>query len=102
MGDVWNDFVAIFRKNGPLVDGLVGKFLSDDIRCTNVWRLDEPRPRFEREASEDMLLIRKLQAEVKRLEEQLSAAKSMVAQSPTREGLLMITNKVDGQNSNCF
>jgi len=84
MGDVWNDFVAIFRKTGPSGDGSDVKFLSDNVRCTNVWRFDEPALRLEREASEDMLLIRKLQAEVKRLEEEVSATKSILAQSQTR------------------
>lgn len=86
MGDVWNDYVAIFRKNGPAVDGSVIKFLSDDVRSTNVWRLGERTPRLEREASEDMLLMRKLQAEVKRLEEELLAARSIIGQLRTGAG----------------
>ena len=75
-GDVWNDFVAIFRKNGLFVDDLDVGFLSDSIRCTNVWRLGEPKVRLEREVSEDMLLIQKLRVEVKQLREELSAERS--------------------------
>jgi SAM-dependent methyltransferase len=74
MGDEWNDFVAIFRKNGPLVEASAVSFLSDSVCSTNVWHLGEPKIRVEREVSEDMLLIQKLQGEVKQLQEELLAA----------------------------
>jgi SAM-dependent methyltransferase len=72
MDDTWNDFVAIFRKDGPPFDSSEAKFLSNSVRCTNVWRLGEPISRFERDTPEDMVLLQKLQEEVKKLREQLS------------------------------
>jgi SAM-dependent methyltransferase len=86
MGDVWNDFVAIFRKAGPPIGGTVIEFLSDIIPCTNAWRLDEPVPRFVRVASEDMVLIQKLQAEVEQLRQELSEIRSKVQQPAQKDG----------------
>lgn len=74
--DVWNDFVAIFRKNDSLSNGPTIKFISDGLRCTNVWRLGESMISAERTASEDMALIEKLHNEVKQLREKLLAATS--------------------------
>ena len=74
-GDVWNDFVAIFRKNAPVPENSVISFLSDSVRCTNVWRLGEQKIRLERDVSEDMVLIQKLQVEVTQLREELLATK---------------------------
>jgi SAM-dependent methyltransferase len=79
MDDLWNDFVAIFRKNGPPFDCSEAKFVSDYVHCTNVWRLGKSITRFERETPEDMILIRKLQAEVKELRERLSESSEQSA-----------------------
>jgi SAM-dependent methyltransferase len=78
--DVWNDFVAIFRKGASASAAGAVKFLSDSVRCTNVWRAGEAAVRFEREGSEDMLLIHKLRGEVKQLRGELAAASAIVEQ----------------------
>ena len=79
MRDVWNDFVAIFRKASPFNAQSI-KFISDSVRCTNVWRLGDSNVRFEREASEDLLLTQRLQNEVNHLREELVAARSSIEQ----------------------
>ena len=79
MRDVWNDFVAIFRKASPFNAQSI-RFISDSVRCTNVWRLGDLNVRFEREASEDLLLTQRLQNEVNHLREELVAARSSIEQ----------------------
>jgi SAM-dependent methyltransferase len=83
MRDVWNDFVAVFMKTAMINNAPAIKFISDSVRCTNVWRLGETGVRFEREASEDLFLIQRLQEEVKNLREELVAARSSIEQLQT-------------------
>jgi hypothetical protein len=53
--DVWNDFVAVFTKREP-AEASRQLFLSDRIRCSNVWRIGERDIVARRDATEDMLL----------------------------------------------
>jgi SAM-dependent methyltransferase len=75
MGDVWNDFVAVFRKGSRSAGKPPVKFISDSIPCTNAWRLDEAKVQMERESSEDMVLIRRLRGEIAQLRGELAATK---------------------------
>jgi GT2 family glycosyltransferase/SAM-dependent methyltransferase len=72
MGDVWNDFVAVFRKGSRSAGKPPVKFISDSIPCTNAWRLDEAKVQIERESSEDMVLIQRLRGEIAQLRGELS------------------------------
>jgi SAM-dependent methyltransferase len=45
--DIWNDFVAIFRKGGG--EREKGKFIADEISCRNVWKVGASCP--ERESA---------------------------------------------------
>ena len=62
-GDNWNDFVAVFYKKGtePLQ---VLHFLTDSFPCANVKRYNETELRHCRVETEDILVNRKLQAEI--------------------------------------
>ena len=73
--DLWNDFVAIFKKGAAPIDAAAVKFLSDGIRCTNAWRIGEPKVRFYREATEDMMLVRDLMREVQELRAEIARNK---------------------------
>ena len=67
-GDVWNDFVAIFRKADlATADGLT--FLS--VPSTNVWRFGSAAIDAKREFSEDMVLIARLREDNRQLRGQL-------------------------------
>ena len=72
-GDLWNDFVAIFRKSTAPIDVATVKFLSDSVPCTNAWRIGEPKVRFHREATEDMMLIQDLRREAAELRAELAS-----------------------------
>lgn len=61
-GDRWNDFVAIFVKS-ERADCSKFKFLSDMVPCTNVRRIGESQLRSMRIATEDMVIIEKLQTQ---------------------------------------
>lgn len=50
----WNDFVAIFQC-GPAIQP--SAFLSDQVPCTNVWRLGALAPTKLRNESEDLIII---------------------------------------------
>jgi len=56
MGDVWNDFVAVFWK-GEDEPVPPKAYLCDLVPCTNVWRLGEDGLQRLRERTEDMELI---------------------------------------------
>ncbi|RXH06467.1 methyltransferase domain-containing protein [Bradyrhizobium guangzhouense] len=75
--DVWNDFVAIFVKgNEPHIHPIC--FLSESIRCTNVWRVANSQPAVERAATEDMTLIAKLRKQC----DELRSSRSPVQAPP--------------------
>jgi SAM-dependent methyltransferase len=80
VNDVWNDFDAIFRKGGSAPPDRTVKFLSETVRCTNVWRGGEAAVHFEREGSEDMVLIHQLRGEVKQLRGELATASAVIEQ----------------------
>ena len=72
--------VAVFMKTALVNNARAIRFISDSVRCTNVWRLGETDVRLEREASEDLCLIQGLQEDVKHLREELVAARSSIEQ----------------------
>ena len=56
MGDVWNDFVAVFSK-GDQEPAPPKAYLCDLVPCTNVWRNGESGLLKLRERTEDMVLL---------------------------------------------
>jgi len=67
---IWNDFVAVFRKDGGR--GLLPKkLLSDDVASTNVRTFRSDEIVRHREKPEDMELIRKWRGEAQRLEKEM-------------------------------
>jgi SAM-dependent methyltransferase len=55
-GDVWNDFVAIFRR-GALDEMLPERFVHESFACTNVKTWKDNDLSLSRDETEDMLLI---------------------------------------------
>jgi SAM-dependent methyltransferase len=70
-GDIWNDFVAVFKK-GLVASAEELHFLSASVLCTNVCRFGSDKIHFERDASEDMVLIQQLRDEIARLRSDLN------------------------------
>ena len=65
--DIWSDFVAIFMKSNVVSERR--EFLSSNVPCTNIWRIDATQPQNLRELSEDMSIAFKLRAKITRLRE---------------------------------
>ena len=71
-GDIWNDFVAVFRK-GALGEGLPAQLISDELPCTNVrtWRSADLDRR--RDETEDMQLMKRMGDRAQHLEGEVQA-----------------------------
>ncbi|HXT07163.1 MAG TPA: methyltransferase domain-containing protein [Roseiarcus sp.] len=75
--DAWNDFVAVFAKE-PFEPR--GVFLSDQVKCRNIWRAGAETPLAVKAVSEDQEKIRELDALVKTL--RVEAPKGSVGALP--------------------
>lgn len=80
-GDVWNDFVAVFRV-GPSNKDLPIKRLSDMFRSRNIWRLGAEAPDRISGATEDMALMDALKREIAKLQGESAIASMELPLSP--------------------
>jgi hypothetical protein len=72
-GDIWNDFVAVFRK-GRITRKLPETFLYEHLSCTNVMTWKSSEIINPQDVSEDMLLLRGALERVQATEQSLADA----------------------------
>lgn len=95
--DIWNDFVAIFQVQ-PVSSQ--HSYLSDEVACRNVWRINGDEPSRFRAESEDKTLIEQARREVREL--QASNAKLSYQLERTKTFAAAFADAVDPQYRAAF
>ncbi|TDW59225.1 methyltransferase family protein [Novosphingobium sp. PhB55] len=76
VGDMWNDFVAVFRRSGSDVS-LPAKRLHTQFVGTNVWIPGERSPRNPKDFTEDMELLAAAEEKLETLKVQISDSEAV-------------------------
>lgn len=86
-GDMWNDFVAVFRK-GAAAGSLSGRFLHTHFHGINVYTMGATQLLRERKNTQDMDLIEAAQERACRLEAQLAEERAKSTDAAAERSLI--------------
>lgn len=78
-GDMWNDFVAVFRR-GTSEGDLKGRFLHTAFGGKNVWTLGASKPLKPSDPTEDMLLLEAAREKAGKLEKEVAETRAKIEQ----------------------
>jgi len=80
IGDMWNDFVAVFQKEGGNIS-LPSDRLNSHVEGTNVWLRGEAQPKNVHDATEDMELLAGANRDIHGLRQTLAEAQSLASKN---------------------
>ena len=95
--DIWNDFVAVFRK-GPIKRKLPNVFLHEHVRCTDVLTWKSKEIINPSEQPEDMILLRDADERARVAEEELAKG-SAERQALAEEGARLRSQLAEAANT---